>query len=277
VFAKILLPVFLISVALAPFNISLAEEMATDCRLRGGTVVRLTAEVCGMEGGEQASETVSPEQEGVIDSVERDTSGIQTSGNSKLDEIRRLIIDLLVKPVGTNTPGSRNPEGIERTAKFDGCRLIVDEDLHIQYGNAFSVWKDFKINSVIDLQNIDQDKIGIMAKISSKGGDLRAAAIFLEERKNKDGNNISISVLNLREGDYTKYTSHGLSAYWDTPQDDLWIADEYGYPKDTGWSTVATDRIRLLLIVNSSSEAAKLKNAFEEVNAMCKLQPVKAN
>jgi len=272
VFAKILLPLLLILVALVPYNIGLAEDIAIDCRLMGGTVVQLTAEVCSLEGGKQAH-TGSSEHGALVDSDKRDTSGSPASGDYMFDETRKRIIDLLAKPVGANIPASRNPEGIERAARFDGCSLLIDEDLHIQYGNVFSVWKDFKINSVIDLQNIDPAEIGIMAKISSKGGDLRAAAVFLEERKVKNGNNISISVLSLKEGNYTKYTSHGLSAYWDTPRDDLWIADEYGYPKDTGWNTVATDRIRLLIIVNSSSEAAKLKNAFEEVNAMCKHLP----
>jgi hypothetical protein len=165
----------------------------------------------------------------------------------------------------------RDPEGIERTARFDGCRLMVDENLHIKLGNLFSVWKDFKISSVIDFQKINRDEFGILGKITSKGGDLEAVAVYFEEPKRKDGNTISISVLEPRKGGYEKYRSHSSSAYWSAPRDDLWIVDEYGYAKDTRWGTEATDEIRILLIVNSSDEAEKLTVALEDIHVMCKL------
>ena len=279
---KMLRPAILILLALAPFGIGRAADMAIDCRLKGGTVVQLPAEACKMEGGAPVNEAASPASGAVPKPVDENTSGNQpppsdATSNSKLEETQKWIVDLLAKPVGTTTLLNRNPEGIERTAKFDGCRLVVDEQLHIQYGNLYSVWKDFKINSVIDFRNINRDEFGILGKITSKGGDLSATAVYFEERKSKGGNNISISVLNLRNGNYTKYTSHGPSAYWDAPRDDLWIADEYGYAKDNGWGNVATDKIRILLIVNSSDDAARLKNALEEVNTMCKPQQVETN
>jgi hypothetical protein len=87
-------------------------------------------------------------------------------------------------------------------------------------------------------------------------------------------NNIYISVLEPGKNGYEKFSAHGPVAFWDAPRDDLWIADEYGYPKDSGWGTVATDRIRILLIVNSPDDADKLLNALVEVQAMCKAQNI---
>jgi len=81
-------------------------------------------------------------------------------------------------------------------------------------------------------------------------------------------------VLKLGKDGYKKYSSHDASAFWDAPRDDLWIADEYGYVKDSGWGSAVTDKIRILLIVNSSDDAARLSNALEEVNTMCKQQQV---
>lgn len=282
---KILRPAILGLLALAPLAVSQAADMAIDCRLKGGTVVQLPAEACKMEGGAPVTEAASPTSPAsgaVPKPADGNIAGNQpppgdATSHSKLEEIQKWIVDLLGKPVGTTLSLNKNPEGIERTAKFDGCRLVVDENLHIQYGNLFSASKDFKINSVIDFQNINREEFGVLGKITSKGGDLSAAAVYFEETKRKGGNNISISVLNLGKSGYTKYTSHGPGAYWDAPRDDFWIADEYGYPKDNGWGNVATDKIRILLIVNSSDDAERLKNALEEVNTMCKPQQVKTN
>lgn len=274
---KMLRPAILLLLALATPGVGRAADMAIDCRLKGGSVVQLPAEVCKMEGGTSAIEAASPASGVAPKPVDGNPAGNQpppgdTASYTRLEETQKWIVDLLGKTVETKTPFIRNPEGIERTAKFDGCRLVVDENLHIQYGNAFSVWKDFKINSVIDFRHINREAFGILGEISSKGGDLAAAAVSIEERKSKGGNNISIAVLNLRNGNFTKYTTHGPSAYWDTPRDELWIADGYGYAKDNGWGNVVTDRIRILLIVNSPDDAARLKNALEEVTTLCKPQ-----
>ena len=272
---KMLRPATLILLALAPYGVAQAADMAIDCKLKGGTVVQLPAAACALEGGTPVSAAVAPAT-AAAPAAENAAGNQPTPGDatshSKLDETQKWIVGLLGKSVESTTPLNRNPEGIERTAKFDGCKLTVDEDLHIQYGNFYTVWKDFKISSVIDFQKIDRDEFGILGEVASKGGDFKATAVYVEERKRKDGNNISISVLNLRNGSYTKYRTHGPSAYLDTPRDDLWIADEYGYPKDTGMGNVATDKIRILLMVSSSDDAAKLNNAFEEVNTMCRTQ-----
>lgn len=259
--------------ALAPLGVAQSADSAIDCRLKGGSVVQLPAGVCTMEGGAPVNEASTPVSGALPEHGDQPPSG-EGASHSGLDVTRKLIVDLLAKPVETTTPLNRNPEGLARTARFDGCRLMVEEELHIQYGNAFSVWKDFKINSVIDLQNIDREKFGLWDSVTSLGGELSAAAVYIEERKSKGGNNISISVLEPRDGGYAKYTVHGLSAYWGTPRDDLWITDGYGYAKDTGWNTAATDKIRLLFIVKTPDDAARLKNALQEVAATCQPQQV---
>lgn len=276
---KMLRPVILITLALSPYCAAHAAEIAIDCKLRGGTVVQLPAAACKLEGGTPASAAAAPATEAAPAPADANTVANPAPANTKLEQTQKAIVDLLGKTVEYTTPTNRNPEGISRTAKFDGCRLVVDENLHIQYGNFYSVWKDFKINSVIDFQKINRDEFGILGEVASKGGDLKGTAVYIEERKNKDGNNISISVLNLRDGSYKKYTTHGPSAYWKTPGNDLWITDEYGYVMDTGRNNPDTlsgnadkSRIRILLIVSTPDDAEKLKNALEEVDTMCNPQ-----
>jgi hypothetical protein len=268
-------PAILILIALAPLGVGQAADMAIDCRLKGGTVVQLPAEACRLEGGAAVNIGAPPASVAVPQPVGGGAD--QPPVNSKLAAAQKVIVDLLAKPVVETTPLKRRVEGIERTARFDVCRLMVDENLHIEHGNLYSVWKEFKIRSVIDFQKIDREEFGILGKISSKGGDLSATAVYFEERKRKEGNNISISVLEQRNDGYAKYSSPGPGAYWDAPRDDLLIIDEYGYPKDNGWSNVATDKIRILLIVNSSDDAEKLKQALEDIHAMCKPQQADKN
>jgi hypothetical protein len=280
VLTKKFCPTILVLLALATHGVVQAADMPIDCKLRGGSVVQLPAEACKMEGGTQVIKAVPPAPVAVPAAVDAGSAKDQRAASlSELTEAQKAVIDLLGKPVEVTTLTNRNPEGIERTAKFDGCRLVVDENLHIQYGNFYSVWKDFKINSVIDFRKINRDEYGILGEVGSKGGDLKGTAVYIEERKNKDGNNISISVLNLRNDAYTKYTTHGPSAYWSTPRDDLWMADEYGYVKDSGSKEAdfgvgnpVEDKIRILLIVKTSDDAEKLKNTFEEVNTTCNQQ-----
>jgi hypothetical protein len=272
---KMLYPAILILLALAPYGVSQAADMAIDCRLKGGTVVQLPAAACAIEGGAPVTAAVVPAA--VAAPVAGEVAKDRPPANAKLAEAQKVIVDLLAKPVVEAAPSNKKPEGIERTARFDGCKLMVDENLHIEYGNLYSAWMEFKISSVIDFLKIDREEFGMLGKINSKGGDLSAAAVYFEERKRKGGNNISISVLKLGTGGYEKYSSHGPGAFWDAPRDDLWIADEYGYPKDTGWGNAATDKIRILLIVNSSDDAEKLKNASEAVHAMCKPQQAERN
>lgn len=264
VLTKILRSAFWMLLALSQQGVVQAADMGISCKLKGGSLVQLSAEACQLEGGAQV-DTAS------------DQSAIVDTGNSTLTPAQMVIVDLLDKPVIDTTPLNRNPEGIERSAKFDGCKLMVDEILHIEHGNLFSSLKNFKINSVIDFQKVVRDQFGLLGEIASKGGDLKAVAVYFEERKRMEGNALSISVLESKNGGLVKYSSHVPAAYWDAPRDDLWIADEYGYPKDNGWGAMATDRIRILLIINSSSAAKNLISALEDVYVMCRPQPTGTN
>jgi len=267
---KILSPAILILFAIELHGVAHAADMKIDCRLKGGSVVQLSAGACGIEGGSPANEAPPLAPAAMPVPVDGGVAGEQPLVDSKLAAAQRAIVDLLGKPVVDTTPLIQKPEGIERTSRFDGCRLMVDEIMHIDLGNLFSQRKSFKISSVIDLQKIGQDEFGILGEINSKGGDLKGVAVYFEQRKK--GANMSISVLQPKNGGLEKYRTHSLSAYWSAPRYDLWIADEYGYPKETVSGNAATDKVRILLIVNSADDAEKLKNALEDVRAMCKVQ-----
>jgi hypothetical protein len=274
---KMLRHTIVILLSFAPYVVGHAADMKIDCRLQGGSVVQLTPLACGIEGGTPVNGAVLPAPAASPEPVDKGAAQTQTAANSKLAATQMAIIDLLDREVVDTTPLNRNPEGIERSARFDGCKLMVDEILHIKYGNFYSVWKDFKISSVIDLQNLDRDVYGVWDKVSSKGGDFSAAAVYIEERNLKEGNSNSISVLLSTNKGYKKYSFHGPSYYLDAPEDNLWIADEYGYPRDNGLGDAATDTIRILLIVDTPADAEKLKGLLENINAMCKPQPAKAD
>jgi hypothetical protein len=274
---KMLRHSILMLLSLAPYVAGHAEDMKIDCRLKGGSVVQLTPLACGIEGGTPVDKAVLPAPAASPEPADKGAASNLATANPKLAATQMAIIDLLDKEVVDTTPLNRNPEGLERSARFDGCKLSVDEILHIQYGNFYSVWKDFKISSLIDFQKLDRDEFGVWDKVSSKGGNLSAAAVYLEEHNRKDGNSISISVLLSTNKGYEKYRFHGPSYFLDAPKDNLWIADEYGYPKDDGIGSAATDTIRMVLIVNTPADAEKLKGLFGDINAMCKSQPAKAD
>ena len=265
---EMLRPIVLILFVIAPFGVALAADMTINCRLKGGSLVRLPAEACRAEGGSPVIESALPVPMAVPAPVDGNADGEMPPADPKLAAAQKEIIDLLARPVVDTTPLKQKPEGIERSASFDGCKLMVDEILHIDLGNLFSTRKDFKINSVIDLQKINRDEFGILGKITSKGGVLEAVAVYFEQPK--DGSNISISVLVPGKGGLQKYRTHSLSAYWSAPRYDLWIEDEYGYAKETGSGNTATDKVRILLLVNSSDDAEKLKGALEEMHTLCK-------
>jgi len=266
---KMLRHTILILLSFAPYVAGHAEDMKIDCRLRGGSVVQLSAEACAIEGGTPVIAAPPPAPAAMPESADKGAAPGQPA-NSKMAATQMAIVSLLGKEVADTTPLNRNPEGVERTAKFDGCKLMVNEVLHIKYGNFFSNWKDFKISSVIDFRNTDRKEFGTWDKISSKGGDLTASALYIKELKRKEGNGISISVLLATKDGYKQYSFHGPSYYLDAPKDNLWIADEYGYPVDNGMGDAANDTIRLVLIVGTPGEAKKLKGLFEDIDTMCK-------
>lgn len=283
---KIKRPAILMLLALAPIGASHAADMAMDCRLKGGSVVPLPAAACAMEGGTPVSAAAASTPPAATSATapasapvaapapaKETAAAIQPTGNLNLDEAQKLVVDILGKTVGLPGTVSKNPESIDRTAKFDGCRLVVEEKLHLDVGNLISSLKDFKIDSAIDFRNVGRASFGEMGKVSSKAGDLGGEAIYFEEPRNKAGNNISISVFIRIKGDYSKYSTDRSFAALDGPRDDFWIIDEYGYPRDTIMGTPATDKIRILYILTSSDDAARLVNALDKVGAMCRAQP----
>ena len=282
----------LVSLALAPFGASHAADMETYCRLRGGSLVQLPAAACATEGGTLVSAAVAPATVPAPVSVVAPAPAaafvpapipapaIQPTGNLTLDEAQKLAVDILDKDVGSTASSSKKPESIERTAKFDGCRLLVEEQLLIDFGNMITSRKDFKIDSTIDFRKIARKSFGVMGEVSSRAGDLSGEAVYFEEPKLEGGNSISISVLLGIKGNYTKYRSIGESASLTGPHDYYWIADGYGYPVDIVNNVTeiyATDKIRILYIVNSSDDAARLMGALDKVSAMCGPQQAGTN
>ena len=263
---KISNPAILILLLFAPYVVGQAEENKIDCRLRGGSVVQLTADACQVEGGSPVIETTP--RENTPEPAAAGSAETQSPVDPRLAAAQQSIVSLLGIRVVDTDPFNSNPEGIERTARFEGCRLMVDEHLHIKYGNFVSSWKDFKIRSVIDFQKIQRDEFGILGEVGSLGGNFKGTAVYLEERMG--AGHFSISVLAARNGGFEKYRTHSFIAFLSTPGDDLWIEDKYGYPKDNGFNNAVTDRIRILLILRTQDEAEKLKGAMVDLHSICK-------
>lgn len=245
--------------AISPFAV--AAEQVNNCRLKGGSMVMLAADACVMEGGAVVSAAVVP----VVP-----LPSIQLSADPKLAAAQRTVAELLMKPVVDKNLKKRTPEEIERTVKFDGCRLLVDEDMQVEHGNAFAGRKHFKVSSSVYMQKVSRAAFGELGKVTSYGGGLETYAIYFEERKLKEGNNIAISVMLEKDGAARKFSVRTSDIYWDAPNDDLWVADEYGYPKDIVERGAALDTIRLLFLMNTPDDAATLNKALGDVHAMCK-------
>lgn len=272
-FKKMLSPAVLILFAITSLSSAAAAEQATGCKLKGGSMVPLDAATCAMEGGTPIAAiapVVAPAAPVVVAPAAANAPTAQYSSDSKLAAAQRAVVDLLSKPVVDKHSQKISPEGVERAARFDGCRLIVDENMHVDHGNLISARKNFKIGSTVDFRSVSREAFGVLGKISSLGGGLKAQAVYVEESKRKDGNNIAISVFEQSEDGFTKLTLPRAAAYWDAPRDDLWMTDEYGYPKDNGMGDAVTDRIRILFIVSTSDDAAALKKALDDVHALCK-------
>lgn len=275
-------PAILIALVIAPVATVHAVEEPAYCRLKGGSIVQLPASACAMEGGIPVT-VIVPAAPAVVSEppppavpaapIETNAAANPEPADPQLAAAQKAALELLNRPVGNMTTMNRNAEGIERTAKFEGCRLKMEENVHIKYGNLFSRWKDFRISSSIDLNKLTRDEFGVMGKIESKGGRLIAFAVYFDGSIRMEGNGLSIAVDQIVDGQYLKYTTHTPSAYWYTPRNDLWIADEYGYPKEDALGNTATDRIRLLLIVSTSDEAAQLEYALEAIHTRCKSLP----
>ena len=264
---KTLRSVMLLVFVVAVSNSVHAADTSDHCRLRGGDVVPLPAAACVREGGA----VVTGGAPAISDDKNASPAPIlQLSADPKMGAAQKAILDLLDKLVVDTTPLVKSPEGVERTARFDGCKLMADEYLHIDLGNIFTSRKELKISTTIDLQKIDPKAFGVLGTLNSLAGGLKAAAVYFEERKLTDGNNISISVLKSRDDKFEKLSLHGSIPYLDAPKDDLWIQDEYGYPKESETGDLITDKVRILYIVQSLEDAEKLNTALHDMSAMCK-------
>ncbi len=253
--------------AMATFTSAQAAEQR--CRLKGGSMVQLDAQSCATEGGTPIVEIAPVVVAPVPTAAETLAANAALSADPKLAAAQRNIILLLNTPLVARDTQTRNPEGIERTAKFDECRLSVSEAMHLEHGKIFASRMNLKIEATVDLKAIRADAYGVLGHANSIGGELKAYAIYFEEYKHRNGNSLSVSVSEQRDGVYRKYTSPSPIPYWDTPRNDLLMADEYGYPALNNFVDMATDKVRLLLIVRTENEAAALKKLLDEMRALC--------
>jgi hypothetical protein len=244
--------------AFAPFAV--AAEQANNCRLKHGSMVMLEAKACEMEGGVAVTKSAVP-----MLSV----ASLQLSAKPELGAAQRAVAALLMQPVVDKNLNKRTPEEISRTVKFDGCRLLVEEDMFVEHGNAFSSRKHFKISSMVDMGKVGRAAFGELGKVTSYGGGLEAYANYFEARKGGEGNNLSVSMQLQTENGPIKYRVSASGIYWDAPNDDLWMIDEYGYPKDVIDRGAATDKVRLLFLMNTADDSAALNKALGDVHALC--------
>ncbi|MEO8343809.1 MAG: hypothetical protein ABI536_08295, partial [Gallionella sp.] len=96
---KMLRPTILILLAFASHGVAQAADMVMDCRLKGGSVVQLSAEACGIEGGMPVNEAVPPAPVVVPGSADGGAAKDQPPVDSKLAAAQKAIVDLLGKPV----------------------------------------------------------------------------------------------------------------------------------------------------------------------------------
>lgn len=278
----------LMLLVLAPFGAR--ADAAMYCRLKGGSLVPLPAAACAMEGGTPVNAVVTPADAPAPAAApaaapapvaapapataKEETLPLQAIDGLSLEQAQKLVVDILGKGLPATT--GKVQESLQRKARFDGCRLLVEEQLHIEFGNLITSLKDFKIDSAVDFRSVGREAFGAMGKVSSKAGDLSGEAIYFDEPRHKAGNNIDVSV-NIRiKGDYSKYTADRSFVALDGPDDDYWIVDEYGYPRDTIMGTPARDRIRILYLVSSADDAARLAGALVKVGTVCRAQPGEA-
>lgn len=256
---KLLRPA-LFAFAVLPFASAVAAEQMNNCRLRAGSMVMLSPEACVLEGGIVTTAAAA------LPAVTAVT--LNLSADSKLADAQRAVANLLAKPVVDMDMKKRIPERIERSVKFDGCRMAVEENIDVDHGNLFSSRISFKVSSTIDLRNIANDAYSVLGKVTSYGGGLKSYPVSFVE-KHSDVNNIAISISEQKEDGARKYELHSSSAYWDAPNADLWMADKYGYPKSDGPDNAETSKIRVLYFMSTPEEAAALKKAFDDLHALC--------
>ena len=277
--------VLVMLVALAAFGPALAADSESACRLRGGSIVPLPADACAKEGGTMVTVTIAPAPvpAGAAPAVAAPAAApapsapvasapapvLQLSAEPKRAAAQRAIIELLGKPVVSKVSRKEGPESIERTARFDECRLTVEENVHLDYGNLMSTREDFKVASTVDFRTVGAKESGVLGEVSSKGGDLDAYAVYVESPTRRAGNALSIGVSVAEKAGYRKFISPDSSAYWAGPRFDYWMADRYGYPKADDLGHIYTNVVRVLFVVPTQDDAAALKKAFDDMHAAC--------
>lgn len=239
-----------------------AAEQLNNCKLRGGSMVQLAAAACVMEGGTVTAATP------VMPAL--DDASLHLSGDARLADAQRAMAKLLLKPVLDMDMKKRLPEGVERAVRFDGCRMEVDESVHVDHGNVVAARMNFKVTSSIELGALAADSYGVLGKVVSYGGGMRASALYIEEKKRASGNHLAVSMWEQRESGARKYALGSAGAYWDASEVDYWMADGYGYPKGINMDEADTGKIRVLYFFNSAEDAAALQHTLDEVQALCK-------
>lgn len=236
-----------------------AADTANNCRLKGGDLVPLPAAACAKEGGT----VVKPGEPARVPAA-------QLSADPKIAAAQRAILDAFPGEAVDPLSHARLPEGVDqRRVKFDGCAMTVEEQLHLDYGNLFSVRRDFRIISTVDFRTVRPADFGTMNEIESKGGNLKVPAVYVKAGSKRDGKPLAVSVL-LKDGKtYRKFTTPGLAAYWSGPRQDLWMKDGYGYVWVDKNDYADTSRIEVVYLVNTKKEAAKLTKAFRGMQAAC--------
>lgn len=246
-----------------------AADTETACRLRGGSIVPLPAEACAKEGGTMVTVTVAAPAAGAGQKAAPAPAPVyQLSSDPRLAAAQKPVLELLNKPVLAAKQSKLTPEGVEREAKFAECKLTVEENLHLDYGNLFSARKDFKIGSAVDFRAIKPEDVSVYGEISSKGGYLSAQAVQFEVAQ-KRSDALTVSISQMYSGKYRKFTSPDSAPYWDAPRDDFWMIDDYGYVVLNRMGNFNTDKVRVLYLLSTPEEAAALKKAFDDVAAVC--------
>ncbi len=241
--------------AFSPFAV--ATEQMNNCRLKHGSMVMLEAGACVMEGGavvHKAAAHVVP--------------AASLSDDPKLAAAQKNVAELLMRSVMDRNPKKRTPEWIERKVRFEGCRLLVDEEMEIEHGTAWSSRKHFKVSSSVDMGKLSSAAFSELGKVRSYGGGMEAYAVYFEEPK-ETVNNITVSVQLQKESGAWRFPLSASGVYWDAPKDDLWLVDGYGYPKDKVDASAATDRVSLMFLMNTPDDVAALNKALGDVQALC--------
>jgi hypothetical protein len=251
---KLTFPLLMVLVAAAS-GTAHAADTANNCRLKGGDVVPLPAAACAREGGMVLTEKAA--------------AAVQLSSDPRVAAAQQALLAVLSQPVVDPYSHAKDPEGVDRQVKFDGCVMTTEENLHLDYGNLVSARNDFRIISTVDFRAIDAKAFRVVGEVGSKGGNLKAQAVSVAVRSG-GSKPLTVSVLRVgEEGKTEKFTTPGLAPYWDAPREYLWMKDGYGYIWVDEQGYADTGLIRVLYLLGSKQDAATLLTALGDMRAAC--------